>query len=307
MLLWRVAKGRWKRRLGWAVIVVLTVGILLAATWRSWTPMVVRLALKTRRVNVARVKWEGTNSWTFEDVERAKDGLVVRAKTVTMLTPRAWKKALRSGDTNTTYLTVNGWRLILPKGGAGEKQGSKSMAETIQQLNEGIHRAQSNCPRAVVLNGTLQTEKGEFNFGVIDWKEGELSGNFTWPQLNDPADFRLKVIDANKLQLIVKQTGLEIGSRATAEVLADSARLAGYARWKTNRVDFDLSFVNGSDLPRFAVVDSKGLAVPGRFVGMPDVETLNARVRLVITNGQFDMAIGAPAVSESGEGSQVGQ
>jgi hypothetical protein len=302
-----VAKGRWKRRLGWAVIVVLTVGILLAATWRSWTPTAVRLALKTRGVKVAHVKWEGTNAWTFEGVERARDGLVVRAKTVTTLTPWSWKKALRTCDTNTTYLTVNGWRVILPQGKGGKSQATNSMAETIRQLNEGIQRAQTNCPHAVILNGTLQIEKGEFNFGVIEWKGGELSGNFTWPQLNDPADFRLKVVDASKLQLIVKQTGLELGSRATAEALADGARLAGYARWKTNRVDFDLNFVNGSDRPRFAVVDSKGLAIPGRFVGMPDVEALNARMRLVITNGQFDMAIGAPALSESGEGSQVGQ
>jgi len=293
--------------MGWAVVVVLTVGILLAATWRSWVPTAVRLALKTRGVKVVHLKWEGTNAWTFEGVERAKDGLVVRAKTVTMLTPRAWKRALRSGDTNATYLTVNGWRVILPSGRRGGVHGTNSMAETIHQLNEGIHRAQSKCPRAVILNGTLQTEKGEFNFGVVEWKGGELSGNFTWPQLNDPADFRLKMVDASKLQLIVKQTGLEIGSRTTAEVLADGARLAGYARWKTNRVDFDVNYATGNGTPRFAVVDSKGLAIPGRFVGMPDVEALNARMRLVITNGQFDMAIGAPAVSESGEGSQVGQ
>jgi hypothetical protein len=291
--------------LGWAVIVVLTVGILMAATWQSWTPTAVRLALKTRGVKVAHVKWEGTNAWTFESVERAQDGMLVRAKTVTMLTPRAWKRAVRSGDTNTVYVTVNGWRVILPKG--GKSRATNSMAETIRKLNEGIHRAQTNCPRAVVLNGTLQTEKGEFNFGVIEWKGGELSGNFTWPQLNDPADFRLKVVDASKLQLIVKQTGLEIGSRMTTEVLADGARLAGYARWKTNRVDFDVNYATGNDTPRFAVVDSKGLAIPGRFVGMPDAEALNARMRLVITNGQFDMAIGAPAISESGEGSQVGQ
>jgi hypothetical protein len=204
---------------------------------------------------------------------------------------------------------VNGWRVILPEGGAGAgKSGAtNSIAQKVQALNDGVHRALTNCPRAVVLNGTLQTPKGEFNFGVIDWKGGELSGNFTWPQLNDPADFKLKIIDPAKLQLIVKQTGLEIGSRATAETLADGARLAGYARWKANRVDFDLNFANGDDTPRNAIVDSKGLAIPGRFVGMPDVDTLNARMHLVITNGRFDFSMGAPPVAETGEASQVGQ
>src|SRR6185295_15414611 len=153
----------------------------------------------------------------------ARDGLVVRAKTVTMLTPRAWKRALRNGETNTTYLKIDGWRVILPSNG-GDARSTNSIAQKIQRLNDGIHRAQTNCPRAVILNGALQTPKGEFNFGVIDWRGGELSGNFTWPQLNDPADFKLKIIDPAKLQLIVKQTGLEIGARATAETLADGAR-----------------------------------------------------------------------------------
>jgi len=224
-----------------------------------------------------------------------------------MLTPRAWKRALRNGDTNTTYATVNGWRVILPEGSAGESRSTNSMAQKVKALNEGVHRAVANCPRAVILNGTLQTAKGEFNFGVIDWQGRELSGNFTWPLLNEPADFRLKIIDPAKLQLIVKQTGLEIGSRATAEVLPDGARLAGYARWKTNRVDFSLDFPIANDTPRNALVDSKGLSIPGRFVGMPDVESLNARMHLAITNGQFDFSIGAPPAAETGEASQIGQ
>jgi hypothetical protein len=302
-----VAKGRWKRRLGWAFVVVLTLAILLAATWRSWTPGAVRLALKTRGVKVAKVKWEGTNAWTFETVECEKNGMIVRAKTVTMLTPSAWKRALRDGDTNTTYVTVNGWRVILPEGGAGGAGPTNTIAQKVKALNEGIQRALTNCPRAVILNGTLQTPKGEFNFGVIDWKDGELSGDFTWPQLNEPADFRLKIVDPAKLQLIVKQTGLEIGARATGEVLADGARLAGYARWKTNRVDFNLDFPTAGDTPRDALVDSKGLAIPGRFLGMPDVDMLSARMHLVITNGQFDFSMGAPPTAETGEASQIGQ
>jgi len=225
--------------------------------------------------------------------------LVVHAKSVTVLTPPAWKRALRAGDTNQTFLTVNGWRVILPetKAAAGD---TNSIAQKIRKVNDQLHWLETQCPRALVLNGTLQTAKGEFNFGVVEWNGGELSGNFTWPQLNDPADFKLKIVDASKLQLMVKQIALEIGSRVTAETLKDGARLNGYARWKTNRVDFDTTFPMDGNMPRMAVVDSKGLAIPGRFLGMADVETLNANTHLVITNGQFDFAVGAPAAAESG-------
>lgn len=295
--------------MGWALIFVLTVGIVLAATWRAWTPSALRLALRTRGVKVAQIKWEGTNSWRFEGVERVDHGLTVRAKTVTLLTPWAWKRAIRNGDTNVVFVHVNGWRVILTDtgGSEGHSETTNSIAKKIHDVNELVHRAQTNCPRAVVLNGTLQTAKGEFNFGAIEWKAGELSGNFTWPMLNDPADFRLKIMDAAKLQLIVKQTGLEIGSRMTAESLSDGARLAGYARWKTNRVDFDLTFSATSDTPRSAVVDSKGLSIPGRFLGMADVETLNAQTRLVITNGRFDFSMGSYPAAETGQASQIGQ
>jgi hypothetical protein len=300
-----VAKGRWKRRLGWALVAGITATILLAATWRAWVLDALRLGLEFRSVQVAKVTWEGTNALKFEHAEWKKDGFVARANSVVVLTPRAWKKALRSGDTNVTYLTVNGWRVILPEnGGATRSMTNRFIAQKLQRLNEKLHRAEAKCPRAVILNGTLQTAKGEFNFGVIEWKGGELSGNFTWPQLNDPADFRLKIVDPAKLQLIVKQTGLEIGSRTTAEILADGARLAGYARWKTNRVDFDLTFAASDDTPRNAIVDSKGMALPGRLVAMPDVDTFNARLHFTITNGQFDFSMGAPESSETGTASE---
>lgn len=297
----RVAKGRWKRRLGWSVIAIVTVAIILAATWRAWTPSAVKLALRARGVKVASVKWQGTNSWRFEGVERSRGGFLARAKSITILTPWAWKKALRAGDTNQIYVTVNGWRVILPqRDGSERKTRTNSIAKQVQQFNEGIRRLQQKCPRALILNGTLQTGKGEFNFGAVEWKNGELGGDFTWPQLNDPADFRLKIVDAAKLQLIVKQIALEVGVRATSEVLADGARLSGYARWKTNRVDFDATFAMNDNTPRNVIVKSKGLAIPGRFVGMPDVESLNAQMNLVMTNGQFDFTVGAPPAAESG-------
>jgi hypothetical protein len=293
-----VAKGGWKRGLGWALVVLLTIGILLAATWRSWTPAAVRLALKTRGIQVASVKWDGTNAWKFEGVERSDNGLVIRAKSITALRPKAWKTALRRGDTNQTYVTVNGWRIIVPTN--VPTPDTNAIAQKIRRLDESIRRAQQQCPRAVFLNGTLQTGKSEFNFGAVEWKGGELSGDFTWPQLNDPADFRLKIADAAKLQLIIRQRALEIGARATAEILSDGARLAGYARWKDNRVDFDVTYPQTDNLPRNAIVDSKGLAIPGRLIGMPEVESLNPRLRLVITNGQFDFALGARDATSTG-------
>lgn len=266
-------------------------------------PAAVRLALKTRGIQVASVQWEGTNSWKFEGIERSENGLVLRARSITMLRPKAWKTALRAGDTNQTYITVNGWRVILPSQGRSAID-TNTIAQKLGRLNEAIRRAQRQCPRAVILNGTLQTAKGEFNFGAIEWKGGELSGDFTWPQLNDPADFRLKIVDPAKVQLIVRQRALEIGARATSEILADGARLAGYARWKENRVDFDLTYPQNDNVPRNAVVDSKGVSVPGRLIGIPEAESLNARMRLVITNGQFEFALGAPEATSAAAAGQ---
>ena len=261
------------------------------------------MALQARGIKVERVRWEGTNSWTFEGIERAEGGLVVRAKSITMLRPKAWSAAVREGDTNRVYVRVNGWRVILPAGrtNAAATTNVTLIAEKVRQIDEGLRQAQKECPRAVFLNGTLQTAKGDFNFASVEWKGGELSGDFTWPRLNDPADFRLRIMETGKLQLIVRQRALEIGARATSEVLGDGARLAGYARWKTNRVNFDATYPFTANLPRQAVIDSKGLAVPGAWVGLPEAESLNARVKLVITNGQFDFSLGTPFADASGQ------
>jgi hypothetical protein len=294
-----VARGGWKRKLGWGLVAVLAIAIALAATWRIWLLQAIRLGAGFRGVEVAGVRWQGKDSLELVGVNYTSGGFTARAKKIAFLTPPAWKRALRNADTNQTYFTVDGWRVILSPTNAASPS-TNSVAERIQKLNATVHRFQKQCPRALIQNGTLQTAKGEFNFGVVEWKNGELSGNFTWPQLNDPADFKLKILDDSKLQLIVRQIALEIGARATIERLTDGARVAGYARWKTNRVDFDTTFALGENTPRNAVIDSKGLTIPGELLGMADVEALNARMHLVVTNGHFDFAFGAPPGVESG-------
>lgn len=210
-----------------------------------------------------------------------------------MFTPNAWQAALRAGNTNDVYVRVNGWRVILAETRSGAPS-TNSIADRIRDLNVMARKLHSECPRAVFLNGTIQSGKREFNMAAIEWKGGELSGDLTWPMLNDPADFRLKLIETNKVQLILKQTALEIGSRISAETLTDGARLAGYARWTTNRADFDLLFPARENTPNSGFIESKGIALPGRLLDVPAIETLNARTRLVITNGQFEFNLGAP-------------
>ena len=78
---------------------LITIGILLAATWHAWTPNAVRWGLEFRGVRVAKVRWSGTNALEFLGVERAQNGMVMCAKSVIVLTPPAWKRALRGGET----------------------------------------------------------------------------------------------------------------------------------------------------------------------------------------------------------------
>src|ERR1051326_8067728 len=121
-------------------------------------PNAIRWGLEFRGVRMRKVKWSGTNAVEFLDVERAQNGLVARAKSVVVLTPPAWKRALREGDTNQTFVTVEGWRVILPEKKTGSAD-TNSIAEKVHEINDQLHWLQTQCPCALVLNGTLQTAK----------------------------------------------------------------------------------------------------------------------------------------------------
>ncbi len=298
-LYWAVRKGGWKRICGWAFVFAFVAGIAAAVTWRAWFPAAARWALRGRGVATKSVTWIGSDRLKLENVEYHGEGRSFRAMELTVIAPWAWRRRLREPEaTNASvFIQANRWRLILPEGSKSTKFESErefGITETLESFQAGMDRLWTNCPRAEFLNGTIQTPSGEFNFGVVEWRRGELSGDFTWPQLNDPASFKL-ARTATNVQLAVKQIALEIGSRLSLTITTnDEARVAGYARWKTNRVDLDLTFVPGSDIPRSGFVESKGLEIPEQLLARAGLQALDARFRLVITNGRFDLRLRAP-------------
>jgi hypothetical protein len=272
------------RRAAWVLGIALVVAIALAFTSRRWIPTAARVALGWRGVHVKRIAWEGKDFVKLEDIEIKKPSREVRINTITAVSPFAWKKLLAKGSNDLTFVTVNGWKIVF-KG--SERRESKTIAAQIRNLQDQLEKLQTNCPRAVILNGIFENNGKEFRFGAVEWKDGLLAGDFTWPTLNDPAEFKL-----TKTNLIVKQIALEIGARLAFERVGPDTRVAGYARWKTNRIDLDLTFPPDENFPRQGMVRTKGLSIPGQWVGLPQAEQLNARASVVITNGQFTLRVG---------------
>jgi hypothetical protein len=287
-----VRKGTWKRRLGWTFAIGCGVLLIVALTWRAWVPAVARIALEARGVSVRKITWHGKDSLKFENVDFKKPGLEAHAVSITALRPWVWNKALKNLNTNDVpvFLTIEGWKILShPMKNTNEPP---PVATRIRAVQARLENFQAKCPRAQLLNGYFQRNGKEFRFGAIDWKDGQLGGDFTWPGLNEPADFKL-----TKTNLIVKQLGLEIGSKINIENAGDDVRLKGYARWISNRVDFDLTFPPTANVPSNGFLRSKGISLPGRLFGAPGIEQITGTVSMVVTNGQFHVRIGevAPA------------
>jgi hypothetical protein len=289
-----VAKRGWVKKVVWIFVVLIILTAVAALTWRAWFPSVAKIVLQTRGVQVKSIDWEERNTLKLQQIQHESDAFLARAQEVVVMTPWAWKQAARNYNTNTPalFLKVRGWRVILTT--PQTTNTPAFVAQRIRAIIDGLAKSQTNCPHAIFLNGTIQTPRGDFNFGVIEWKNGELSGDLTWPQLNDPADFKLKLVEPTKAQLIVRQRALEVGSKFTADTTPNDARLAGYARWKTNRLDLDLLFPNNSNTPQSGFLESAGINIPARALGLNIVNGIDARFRLAITNGQFNLRLGIP-------------
>jgi hypothetical protein len=289
-----VRKGVWKRRLGWAALAVFALFLILALTCRFWFLPAMRLVLATGGVHIEKISSTTNGVWRIEGIAAKRNSLELRAASITTFNPRAWKRALQTDGTNAPiFFRIDRWRLILPQSHTAE---TNSFVARLRNFEAQAQRLKQKCPRAQFLNGVIVSAGGgEFRSSVIEWKNGELTGDMTWPGLNDPADFHLKLMETNKFQLILKQYALDLASKVTAQMSGDEARLTGYARWKENRANFDLRFGATNNVPIGGFLKSDGLQLPRELVRIPGVEQLNLRGRLVITNGQFDLKIGAPA------------
>jgi hypothetical protein len=279
-----VRKGSWKRRLLWGFALLLALAVILLLTARLWILPAARALLATRGVHIKTLAWEGTNSLKATDIQINRTGAEIRISSLTSLSPKAWKRALKGNDTNAIYITIKGYKII-PKQTTSTNN-AQPFATNLKSFQAQLENFQRNCPHAVLLNGFLETAKGEFRSGVIEWKDGQLAGDFTWPGLNDPADFKL-----TKTNLIVRQLALEIGSKFTLQQTNENMRLAGYARWKTNRIDLDLLFGLTDNLPLEGQIKSRGLTLPGNLIGLPEIEQLSPQFSLTFTNAQFHLRI----------------
>jgi hypothetical protein len=287
---------------GWGFAILCAVVLTLALTWRGWIPLAARWALASRGVHVKSIAWSGKDAVKLENVQIKKPGFEARALTVTMLRPWVWKKALTNLNTNDVpvFLTVDGWKVVTQAAGNTDEMDKARrsaarpppLALRVRAFRARMADLQAKCPRAQLLNGYFQNDGKEFRFGAVEWRDGKLAGDFTWPGLNEPADFKL-----TSSQLIVRQLALEVGSKINIEEVGRDVRLNGYARWMTNRVDFDLTFPPDENIPLAGFLRSKGIALPGRLFGAPEIEQVAGTVSLVVSNGVFNLKIGeiAPA------------
>ena len=286
-------KGRWIRRIAWGLVILLTLFLIALSTARLWLPSAARLVLATRGVHVKFLAWEGKDSIKATDIRIDRPAAEIQISSLTTLKPKAWRQALRKKDPDATYVTINGWKII-PK--QNPTTNSPPIAAQLQSLQTQLDKLQQNCPHAILLNGFIQTQAGEFRSGAIEWKDGQLAGDFTWPGLNDPADFKL-----TKTNLIIRQLALEIGSKLTLQQTNQNMRIAGYARWKTNRIDLDLTFTPTNNLPLQGQINSKGLTLPGNLIGLPQIEQLSPQFTLTYTNSRISLRLSEPATGTSSD------
>jgi hypothetical protein len=280
-----VRKGTWKRRFVWAITLSLVCAVILLLTLRLWMLPAARALLATRGVKVKTLAWEGTNSINATEIQINRPAAEVHIDSLTSLTPKSWKRALKSNDTNITFITINGYKIV-PEQTTTTATIPKPFATQLKSFQTQLENLRRNCPHAILLNGFLRHPKGEFRFGAIEWKDGQLAGDFTWPGLNDPADFKL-----TKTNLIVRQIALEIGSKFSIQQTNENIRLAGYARWKSNRIDLDLTFGPADNLPLLGHIRSKGLTLPGDLIGLPKIEQLSSQFTATFTNGQVSLRV----------------
>lgn len=279
--------------------VLIALAALLVFTFDAWMPLGIKWALRFKGFQTDSVARDG-DRLIVKGLTGKTDGIEVRAASITTFTPDAWQKLLRLPATNEApvFMLIEGWKVTLPIRKATEPKEAPPVYERIVQFENAAAKWQTNLPRAQMLNGVLNAAGKEFRFGVIEWNGGVLSSDFTWPGLNDPAELKL---DASKLpawQLTVRQIALEIGARIRGNRTNDLATIEGYARWGTNRIDFATGFGPKDVAPRTAMFESKGLGLEGKLLKIPELERLDARFRMVITNERFDLRIGAPVAAE---------
>lgn len=214
----------------------------------------------------------------------------ITASSVECYLPHVWWR--KKGETNSTFLEVNGWKVRLL--GGGKKTGVRfHPEEAFEEFEEGARMLREWLPKATLLNGAVTSQGREYSFALAVWEQGQLAADGVWPENATPFEIKAKVAEApHQLSFAMHPQDLRVRLR-----LFETNGLAGAiatAFYKGSRADLSAEF-GESWVPERAELKAPQLRLPAGLLKLDRHGDLEGAARAEWVSNRFTLSISAKA------------
>jgi hypothetical protein len=190
-------RGRRVKRLLLGLMLLVGIVLLLAVTYAYWLPYAARPI--AQRYGVTFGKYERLKDGRFQvtDLVRTNRAFDLRIARIEGFLPHVWRSKLRETNSTTSFLEVNGWRVVLHDREKMDRSSSRphrdrSVYEEWKRAESYLAKGREWVPKATLLNGSIQHRKKEYPMSVVTWDRGVLDGSGVWPESAVPFEIKGK-------------------------------------------------------------------------------------------------------------------
>ena len=285
--------GKGRRKL-WFVLGALLAG--LAALWFAcpvWFPVLLRPLGSRVGLRIGTYKRLSYSRLAVRDLVFTNQSLAVHSHQVEILVPTIWLWRLITPQpwAQDYFLRVTNWDCrLLPN----NKPSSPPYSQ-VEDLASVIHLLGKWLPRAVLVEGTVQSGDQVFTIPVATFNRGKLQADVKLPTELSGESVNAQLNQAQPLALIISSPSRQLNSAFELVTNQTGLDVHNLTEWQSNRVVLEAHFGRQDLLPEKASLQTTNFHVPGSFARLPAYGEISGSFSAQWENAQFRLVLTASA------------
>lgn len=282
---------RFRTKLLWAVIAVVSILALLIAAFPLWFPLALRPIAKRLGASYTSYERIGYQRFRVSDVQFTNADVQLHAKDLKAFVPTVWLWRHVTGKTNDEFVTATSWKYSPAPSTSKTPPSAHRILGNLQTLAKTLN---TWVPTAVLTNGTISIDRVTLAIPHTTWTNGDLAASILVS--NQPPLAMTLSTRGRPWKLDFNWEAQQLRSTITLDQRADKLVVSGTADWITNHFLLAAEFPTNGLTPNTASLRGASFGVSARLLGLEQYSDITGALQADWLTNHFNAQLTANAV-----------
>lgn len=297
-------QGKRKRKVAWAVAILLGLPCILWLSLPLWFPLFLKPVAGRFGANFNSYERRGYQRFQLHGMTYTNGVVQFHADKVEALVPNVWlwRILVSKSSSPGRFAMVENWRLDITKssGTNANRSATNSVAAIAEAVSKIVDRVNKWAPVAWSSNGAVHFPGGGLEVPFAVWTPNGLKGQFKWITGGQDVVLEAKFGKSRVTKMQLHSDALMLQS--TMNVTLNSAGLNLQSRnlWRGNRVDLQAQFGHSGVLPEKAALQAPAIQIAADQFGINAYQQIYGAAFAKWERDHFDLTVNASAEPSRG-------